>query len=95
MDIFIEYVAYQCTTRQGKANEIYDRYQKVWDIKPWGKGNGNWLLTKPSDVLLNGKSCRSFVLNHYEREKLTEQLVNRFREDITNGAISLDDIYYD
>ena len=95
MDSHIYYVPSQRMTRQGKADEINKQYRKEWNISPRGGGNGNWLLTKPSNVLFNGKSCRSFVLEYYNGEKLTKGLVDKFREDVKNGNISLDDIYYD
>ena len=58
-------------------------------IQEQGGGNGNWLLTKKSDVLVDGKSYRSFVLEHYGRSKLTEKLADKFREDLASGAIKL------
>ena len=80
---------------QGKEYEIYKKYDKEWNIKPQGKGNGNWLLTKPSNVIVNGRKCRRFVLNHYNRQKLTQNIVIKFIEDIENGNINVDDITYD
>ena len=57
-----------------------------WAVK---SNNGNWLLTKKSDVLVDGKSYRSFVLEHYGKTRLTENLVDKFREDVENGKIEL------
>ena len=54
-----------------------------------GGGNGNWLLTRKSDVLVDGKSYRTFVLEHYGKSKLTAKLVDKFREDVANGKIKL------
>ncbi len=85
----IDYVPSKSMSVQGKRDEIYKRYGKEWNIKEQGKGNGNWLLTKKSDVLVDGKSYRSFVLEHYGKSKLTENLVDKFREDIKNGKIEL------
>ncbi len=76
-------------TVQGKRDEVYKKYGKEWNIKEQGGGNGNWLLTKKSDVLVDGKSYRSFVLDHYGKSKLTKNLVDKFREDLTNGKIKL------
>lgn len=53
------------------------------------RSNGNWLLTKKSDILVEGKSYRSFVLEHYGRTKLTENLANKFCEDLMSGVIQL------
>ena len=69
--------------------EIYKRYGKDWNIREQGGGNGNWLLTRKSDVLVDGKSYRTFVLEHYGKSKLTAKLVDKFREDVANGKIKL------
>lgn len=61
------------------------RYFDNWK----GGGNGNWLLTRKSDVLVDGKSYRTFVLEHYGKSKLTAKLVDKFREDVANGKIKL------
>ena len=95
MGMSITYVDSQSITRQGKASEIYKKYGKEWNIKPLGGGNGNWLLTKPSDVRLNGRSCRSFVLSYYNRAKLTVKLVDKFCKDVEDNKIKPDEIYYD
>ncbi|MBQ7704335.1 MAG: hypothetical protein IJT73_02750 [Selenomonadaceae bacterium] len=83
------YVPSESMTVQGKENEIYKKYGKEWNIQPEGWGNGNWLLTKPSDVIINGKSYRHFVLDHYGKFKLTEKLADKFFEDIKIGKIKL------
>lgn len=85
----IEYVESESMSRQGKREEIYRKYGKEWNIREQGRGNGNWLLTKKSDVLVNGKSYRSFVLEHYSKSILTKKLVDRFREDVNNGEVKL------
>lgn len=86
----ITYITSESRTVQGKRAEIYRKYGNEWNIKEQGGGNGNWLLTKKSDVLVDGKSYRNFVLNHYGKSRLTEKLVDMFREDLTNGTIELE-----
>ena len=81
----IEYVESEKMTVQGKSHEIHKRYGGEWNIKELGGGNGNWLLTKKSDVLVNGESYRSFVLEYYGESRLTKGLANKFREDIESG----------
>lgn len=85
----IMYVEGESMAVQGKRNEIYNRYGREWNIKELGGGNGNWLLTKKSDVLVDGKSYRSFVLKHYGKSRLTQKLVDKFREDVENGKVIL------
>lgn len=85
----VRFIPSQRMSAQGKQSEIYKRYGKKWNIRKLGGGNGNWLLTKKSDILVDGKSYRSFVLEHYGKVKLTENLANKFREDLINGVIQL------
>ena len=83
----IIYVEADSMTVQGKEREIYKKYGKEWHISELGGGCGNFLLTKRADVLVDGKSCRDFVLDHYNRKKLTEKLFNKFKEDVNSGKI--------
>lgn len=85
----IIFVESQSMTVQGKANEVFKKYGKEWSIKEQGGGNGNWLLTKKSDVLIDGVSYRHFVLDIYGKSRLTKNLVERFRKDLESGKITL------
>ena len=85
--MIINYIPSDSRSVQGKYADVLKKYGKEWNIKEEGKGNGNWLLTKKSDVLVDGKSYRNFVLEHYGKIKLTENLVDKFREDVKNGTI--------
>ena len=76
-------------TVQGRRDEVYRKYGNEWSIREQGGGNGNWLLTKKSDILVDGKSYRMFVLEHYGRTNLTENLANKFREDLISKVIQL------
>lgn len=88
MNIF--FVKSQSMTVQGKANEVYKKYGREWSIKEQGGGNGNWLLTKNSDVFVDGVSYRIFVLKFYHKTRLTKNLVKRFREDLESGKVKLE-----
>lgn len=85
----INYVESESMSIQGKWDAIVKQYGKEWNIKPLGGGNGNWLLTKKSDVLVNGKSYRGFILDYYGRSKLTEKLFYKFKNDVENGKIKI------
>lgn len=75
---------------QGNKSEIYKKYGKNYNISSLGKGGGNWLITKKSDIIVNGKSYRNFVLEYYGEDKLTRKLAERFEKDLENGSIKLD-----
>jgi len=83
----IIFIPSQSMTVQGKKYAVYKTYGKNWFIHPHGGGNGNWLLTRPSDVLVNGVSYRNFILNLYDKSRLTENLVERFRNDLLKGKV--------
>lgn len=85
----IKYVKSKSRTVQGKWDQIAKKYGNKWKIKPLGGGNGNWLLTKKSDVLVNGKSYRSFILDHYDKSRLTEKLFDKFCKDVESGKITI------
>lgn len=85
----ITFIPSESRTVQGKQAEIYKKYGNEWNIREQGGGNGNWLLTKKSDILVDGKSYRDFVLEHYGKSRLTENLANKFREDLISGSIKL------
>lgn len=89
MGKLIKYIPSDSKTVQGKRNDVYRKYGKYWRIQNLGGGNGNWLLTKPSDVLVDGESYRDFVLEHYKRQYLTENLAELFREEVESGKLEL------
>lgn len=86
----IRYIESKSMSVQGKKSEIFKRYGKEWNIREQGGGNGNWLLTQKSDVLVDGKSYRDFVLNYYGKSKLTKNLADKFIEDVENNKIELE-----
>ena len=85
----IRYIKSQEKKVQGKESEIRRKYGKEWKITELGGGNGNWLLTKNSDVVIDDISYRDFVLDYYHEDKLTESLVEQFRKALENGDIEL------
>ncbi len=81
------YIESQSMKVQGKANDIYKRYGKEWNIKDlWF---GNWLLTKKSDVLVNGVSHREKILELYHKTSLTRSLFERYCHDIETGKVAV------
>lgn len=87
MDII--FIPSQSMAVQGKKDAVYKTYGKNWFIRPLGGGNGNWLLTRSSDVLVNGVSYRAFILNLYNKSRLTESLFERFRNDLSTGEVTI------
>ena len=87
--MYVRYIPSQKKEVQGKRDEIFKKYGKEWHIMELGKGNGNWLLTRKSDVLVDDVSYRDFVLDYYDKKELTEKLADKFREDLGNGTVKL------
>ncbi len=83
------FIESQSMTVQGKSFDIRKKYGNTWTIKQLGNGNGNWLLTKKSDVIVNGVSRREYILNHYGRKRLTKNLFDIFLKDVKNGLVNI------
>jgi len=79
------YIESQSMKVQGKWIDIKKRYGKEWNIKDLGFGN--WLLTKKSDVLVNGLSHREKILELYHKTSLTRSLFERYCRDIESGKV--------
>ena len=79
------YIESQSMKVQGKWIDIKKRYGKEWNIKDLGFGN--WLLTKKSDVLVNGVSHRERILELYHKTSLTRSLFERYCRDIESGKV--------
>lgn len=79
----IVYVPSERKRDQGKYSEVARR-NKGCRITELGGGYGNWICYKEADVLVDGRSFRDAVLEYYNKEKLTENLVDRFRQQDLN-----------
>ena len=84
----VHYVESMSIPVQGTFEDVHKRY-KDYIIEERGKGNGNWLARKRSDVLVNGTSYREFVLDHYGKDKLNKKLAKQFEDDLNTGKIKL------
>lgn len=76
---------------QGTWQSVKRRYGNSWHISEQGNGNGNWLLTRHADILVNGISCRNRVLTYYGKTRLSENLAYQFATDVKQGRIDLND----
>ena len=79
------YIESQSMKVQGKWIDIKKRYGKEWEIKDYR--NGNWLLIKNSDALINGVSHRKKILERYHKTCLTRSLFERYCHDIETGKV--------
>lgn len=82
--------------RQGKYEDIKKYLNRGYYIKE--ERNGFWILVKTSSLRVtlensNGSntfSVKDAVLRYYNRQKLTETLVNKFENDIRNNKITFE-----
>ena len=88
----VQYIPSETMRGQGTRNKVYGQYGKSWNIREHGNGNGNWLFTKKSDILVNGVSCRNSVLNHYGKNRLTKGLADKLSKEIENGKLDVNSI---
>jgi hypothetical protein len=91
----ITYVPSDSIEMQGKRKNI-DKYLNAgYYIKE--NRNGYWVLVKTAQVevaLANGSFARVFnikddICDHYGKTRISESLVDRFRNDILNGAVTI------
>ena len=71
---------------QGKKQEVFKRY-KGWRIMSLGNGNGNWLVTKKCEVMVDGRERSDEVRKLYNREKITSNLIENLKEDMESGKV--------
>lgn len=74
---------------QGSKQDVIRRYGKTWTIAPLGGGNGNWILSRPADILINGISCKDKILMFYGRSRVSEKLAQQVAADLQSGKVSL------
>ena len=82
---------------QGKYCSIERYLRDGYYIKE--SRNGYWLLVRPSEVLVtahcgkNGSFVHDMkygILNHYGRSRITEKLINTFKNDFLSGKIKIE-----
>ena len=78
-DELISYMPVDDMRKEAKVRQITDAYILKAE-------NDNFYLVFQTK---DGKSYRTFVLEHYGKSKLTAKLVDKFREDVANGKIKL------
>ncbi len=84
----IKYINFQQEFVQGTEREIFQKYGKDWTIAKLGNGP-NWLVTKESDIIINGKSYRDAILKFYGASRLTPDISEKFKKDFAEGKIKL------
>ena len=80
---------------QGKRKDIEKYLKRGYYIKE--DRNGYWVLVKPAqlNVTLSNSSCtrmynmKSDVCSYYGRQRVSTSLIDTFKQDIQNGAISI------
>lgn len=85
---------------ESQSIEIHGNYSKVKkyldEYKIKENRNGYWLLIKPAKAILtiNGKhyNVKNYILEHYNKKRISKNLVDKLENDIINGKISIDEI---
>lgn len=91
----INYVSSDSVELQGKRSKIQKYLDKGFYVKE--SRNGYWVLVKPPEInvtLSDGDTTETFnmkedVCDHYNRQRVTDNLVEKFRKDVNAGNISI------
>ncbi|HQB32643.1 MAG TPA: hypothetical protein PLI19_04860 [Erysipelotrichaceae bacterium] len=81
------YVEFKQEIVQGTESEIRQKYGEGWFVLRLGFSKKYWLVTRQSDITVNGKSYRDFALSFYKEKKLTAKLFEKFKKDVAKGRI--------
>lgn len=90
---YVKYVPSENIEKQGKREEVNPYLKKGYLIKE--DRNGYWVLVKPAQVLVtltnsNGSgtfNVKEDMLIHYDRQKISMPLIEKFKKDIADGKI--------
>lgn len=91
----IDYIKFDTTTLQGKRQDIERFLKEGFHINESQSRNGYWVLYRPANILVTiddsshkkGRYMKKEVCEYYGRERISEGLTDRFRDDIYNGNI--------
>ncbi len=94
-NIFIEYEPSDTIEKQGKRGDIQKYLKKGYYIKE--ERNGYWVLVKSSKVIINISNSsgnwtfdiKQDILDFYEKKKISEKLVEKFKQDIKDDKVSI------
>ena len=87
------YVESDTKTVQGKRTELKQYFSRGYKVVE--DRNGFWILSRPNAVNVEVKSytgCNTFnmkqdILNHYNRQRMTEKLFEKFYEEALQGKL--------
>ena len=92
-NIFVEYIASDSITMQGKRDKVEPYLKKGYYVKE--ERNGYWVLLKSAKVLVtltNSYGTVTFdmkkdILDYYRRKRISMPLLETFQHDIKDGKI--------
>lgn len=98
------YYASESFTEQGTWNKVKKYLKKGYHVGAHGKGNGNWLITKPAQAVVvindNDKAINDdfagVIKDYYEKDQMSESLFNKFLKEEAEGILGIynSDGYY-
>ena len=74
----IKYIEFKQAIVKGTESEISEQYGEGWIVLRLGKSS-NWLVTRPSDILVDGESYRDFALRFYDATELSPKILKNLR----------------
>ncbi|MDF2880267.1 MAG: hypothetical protein K0R54_824 [Clostridiaceae bacterium] len=91
------YIPSESITFQGDWKKTQKYKDKGYKVKELGKGNGNWIATKPAQALFtlnceneNHKVNLTYeIKDYYDKKKMTETLFDKFVNEINKEKMTI------
>ncbi|AGY75881.1 hypothetical protein [Clostridium autoethanogenum] len=91
------YISSESITFQGDWRKAQKYKDKGYNVKNLGKGNGNWIATKPAQTLFLLKhgdekeevDLRYEIKDFYDKKNMTESLFEKFRNQVNEEKIGI------
>lgn len=91
------YSSSESITFQGDWRKAQKYKDKGYNVKDLGKGNGNWIATKPAQALFSLKhgdekeevDLTYEIKDFYDKKNMTESLFEKFRNQVNEEKIGI------
>lgn len=91
------YVSSESIPFQGNWKKAQKYRDKGYNVRDLGKGNGNWIATKPAQALFSLEhgtkveevDLRYEIKDFYDKRSMTESLFEKFENQVSGGEVEI------